>query len=143
MRNSVKILVDFVGRHASSVLPSGILLGLLIPPLASSMRPFLIPALFIPLTLSLVRIETRHLRRSLKRWRWVTLLSFWILVIRPVTVWFVLEIFSSSGNVLCSYCDLFRCRRCHCGGVNSCNYAPGSAFTATDGFLSGGFAYRG
>lgn len=64
------------------------------------MRPFLIAALFIPLTLSLVRIETRHLRRSLKRWRWVTLLSFWILVLRPVTVWFVLEIFTLPAPIV-------------------------------------------
>jgi BASS family bile acid:Na+ symporter len=64
------------------------------------MRPFLIVALFISLTLSLVRIETYHLRRSLKRWRWVALLSFWILVLCPVTVWFVLEIFTLPAPIV-------------------------------------------
>lgn len=94
MITNVKILLDYLGRHATSALAFGILFGLLAPDLASSLRTLLIPALFIPLTLSLVRIETLQLRRSLNLWRWVAFLCLWILILRPVFLWLTLHIFT-------------------------------------------------
>ncbi|MBM9603615.1 hypothetical protein [Desulfopila inferna] len=93
MKNKMQFALGFLGRHASSVLPVGVLVGLFVPYLASSFQPLLIPALFVPLTLSLVRIETYQLRRSLLRWHWVALLSFWILILRPAAVWAILQFF--------------------------------------------------
>jgi len=90
----MRYIVDFIGRHASSVLPIGVLLGLFVPSWANSLQPLLIPALFVPLTLSLVRIETKQLRGSFTRWNWLTLLCIWILILRPVVVWLVLQLFS-------------------------------------------------
>ncbi len=89
-----RALLDFTGKHASNVLPVGIVLGLLLPPLATALRPLLVPALFIPLTLSLVRIETRQLHQHLKSWRLIAFLSLWILALRPVVVWLILNVLS-------------------------------------------------
>lgn len=85
-------VVDFIGRHASRVLPLGVLIGLFVPYLAERFQPLLIPALFVPLTLSLVRIQTQQLRKSFMHWRLVALLSGWILLLRPVTVWLILQL---------------------------------------------------
>jgi BASS family bile acid:Na+ symporter len=100
MKNNVQFIVDFIGRHASNVLPLGVLVGLFFPHLAKSFQPFLVPALLVPLTLSLVRIETQQLRRSLTRWNWVALLAAWILILRPVTVWLILQPFTLPESIV-------------------------------------------
>ncbi len=93
MGNNMQFILGCLGRHASMVLPLGVLVGLFVPYLADSFQPLLIPALFVPLTLSLVRIETSQLRSSLLRWHWVALLSFWILILRPAAVSAMLQLF--------------------------------------------------
>jgi BASS family bile acid:Na+ symporter len=85
-------ILGLLGRHASKVLPLGVVIGLVFPFLAGILQPLLVPALLVPLTLSLVRIETVQLRRSISKWYWIALLSGWILLLRPVAVWFVLQI---------------------------------------------------
>lgn len=94
MKNNMQFALGLLGRHASSALPLGVLVGLFVPYLADSFQPLLIPALFVPLTLSLVRIETYQLRSSLLRWHWVALLSVWILILRPAAVWAILQFFT-------------------------------------------------
>ncbi len=94
MKNNMQLSLGFLGRHASNVLPVGVLVGLFVPYLADSFQPLLIPALFVPLTLSLVRIETCQLRRSLLRWHWLALLTVWILILRPAAVWVILQFFT-------------------------------------------------
>ncbi len=96
----MRFILDFIGRHASSVLPLGVLIGLFVPYLADSFQPLLIPALFVPLTLSLVRIETPQLRKSLMRWHLVALLSAWILLLRPVVVWLILQFFTLPESIV-------------------------------------------
>ncbi len=88
----MRFVVDFIGRHASKILPLGVLVGLFVPYLAESFQPLLVPALFVPLTFSLVRIETQQLRKSFIRWRLVALLSVWILLFRPVAVWLIIQL---------------------------------------------------
>ena len=88
----MRFVLDFIGRHASKILPLGVLIGLFVPYLAESFQPLLIPALFVPLTLSLVRIETPKLRKSYIRWRLLAFLSVWILLLRPVGVWLVMQL---------------------------------------------------
>lgn len=94
MFNSISASLGFLGKHASKVLPAGIVFGLLLPPLATALRPLLVPALFIPLTLSLVRIRTQQLQQSVGNWRLIGLLSLWILAFRPMTVWLALHAMS-------------------------------------------------
>ncbi len=48
---------DFLGQHATLFLAGGVLLGLLVPPLAALARPMLIPGLLIPLVIALVRLD--------------------------------------------------------------------------------------
>lgn len=88
----MRYALDFIGRHASKILPLGVLIGLFVPHLTESFQPLLIPALFVPLTFSLVRIETQQLRKSFIRWRLVALLSVWILLLRPVAVWLIIQL---------------------------------------------------
>lgn len=94
MKYSVQFIFGILGRHASSVLPLGVLVGLFAPNWAESLQPLLVPALLVPLTLSLIRIETQQLRSSFVRWHWIALLSFWILILRPVAVWLFLQLFT-------------------------------------------------
>lgn len=89
-----------MGRHASSVLPIGVLIGIFVPSWADSLQPLLIPALFVPLTLSLVRIETKQLLGSFTRWNWLALLCVWILILRPMAVWLVLQLFSLPETIV-------------------------------------------
>jgi BASS family bile acid:Na+ symporter len=90
LKKTTLIIFSFIGRHASYSLPVGVVIGLTIPLLAEWMRPFLVPALLVPLTLSLVRIPLNQIVTSLKRWQAVTILAFWILLVSPVMVWLIL-----------------------------------------------------
>lgn len=83
-------LLIFLGRYASYTLPAGVFLGLFIPQLAAYLKPFLLPALLVPLTLSLVRIQTSELIQSFKNWRILIILSLWALIVCPVLVWIAL-----------------------------------------------------
>ena len=47
----------FVGRHATRFMAAGVLVGFLVPPLAAAASPLLVPALLIPLSLALLRLE--------------------------------------------------------------------------------------
>lgn len=49
--------LDFMGRHATKFLFGGVLVGLLVPPLAELLRPGLVVFLLLPLTLSLMRLD--------------------------------------------------------------------------------------
>ncbi len=82
----------FIGKHASRALPVGVLVGLLIPVLAEYLQAFLVPALLVPLTLSLVRIQTQQLQASLRQWQLVATLCGWTLLISPAVVWSILQL---------------------------------------------------
>jgi BASS family bile acid:Na+ symporter len=99
MTNKVQLVLGTIGKHASKVLPLSIVIGLCIPQLAEIAQPLLAPALLVSLTISLVRIETEALFKSLFRWQWVVLLCGWILVLSPVIVWLVLQLFSLPESI--------------------------------------------
>lgn len=82
----------FLGNNASIALPVSVTLGVLFPALAELLSPILIPALLIPLTLSLVRIKTAQLLHSTKQWKTLLFLSVWLLIISPIIVWFAFTI---------------------------------------------------
>ncbi len=85
--------LTFLGRYASYTLPVGVLFGLLLPQLSSFLKPLLLPALLIPLTLSLVRIHSNELKRSFSNWRLIIVLNLWSLIICPALVWLALQPF--------------------------------------------------
>ena len=86
-------LFSFFGKYASYTLPIGVFIGIAVPQLAAYLKPFLLPVLLIPLTLSLVRIQVDELIASFKNWRLVLLLAVWVLVLCPLIVWFALSFF--------------------------------------------------
>jgi BASS family bile acid:Na+ symporter len=83
--------LDFAGTHATRLLAAGVLIGLAIPPLASLLRPLLLPAIVISLVLALVRLDWSvfgaHARRPLA----VAWMLVWFLGVTPVVVWLALR----------------------------------------------------
>jgi len=77
----------FAGRHATAFMAVGVLLGLVVPPLATLARPLLIPTLLIPLALALVRLDWSAAAAWRRRPGVVALLLLWILVVSPILVW--------------------------------------------------------
>jgi BASS family bile acid:Na+ symporter len=84
--------LSFLGRHAAIALPISVSLGLIIPSLSEMLTPLLVPALLIPLTLSLVRIQTDQLVSTTKQWKLLSLLCIWVLIMSPLIIWGLLSI---------------------------------------------------
>jgi predicted Na+-dependent transporter len=72
-------------------LAGGVLIGLAIPPLATAARPLLVPALIVPLTIALLRLDWRHLHDYARRPLLVAVVSVWLLGVSPILVWLVLR----------------------------------------------------
>ena len=79
--------LDFIGRHATRFLGVGVLLGFAVPPLASLARPLLVPALLIPLTIALVRLDWGAMGAYARRPLLVAAAIVWLLVVSPVALW--------------------------------------------------------
>ena len=79
--------LDFIGRRATRFLGIGVLLGLAVPPLATLARPLLVPALLIPLTIALVRLDWSAMGDYARRPLFVTAAIVWLLVVSPIAVW--------------------------------------------------------
>jgi predicted Na+-dependent transporter len=75
--------LGWLGRHGKAMLAAGVLLGLVVPPLASLFRPLLTPAVVALLALTLLRLDWTLVRRSLRRPLPVILLILWLLVVSP------------------------------------------------------------
>jgi len=88
--NPLNRTLEYIGRHAALFLAGGVLIGLAVPPLATAARPLLAPALLIPLTIALLRLDWRHLYDYARRPVLVAVATVWLLGVSPVVVWFVL-----------------------------------------------------
>ncbi|MGH1487020.1 MAG: hypothetical protein ACRBCI_12470 [Cellvibrionaceae bacterium] len=84
------VLLQSIGQHASKILPSGIIIGLLLPPLASIFSNIMSIAMIIPLSIALARIDWQQQFDYLKRWPLMLGLVSWVLIACPVIVWAVL-----------------------------------------------------
>lgn len=85
---------DFLGRHATLFLAGGVLLGLFVPQLATLARPLLIPGLFIPLVIALLRLDWTALAAYARRPVLVALIGAGLLLVSPVVMWLALKAFS-------------------------------------------------
>lgn len=78
-------------RHGGALLGVGVFAGLLVPPLADAMHPFIAPNVVALMTLVLLRVDMRgavlHLRRPL---RLVAIVAFHALA-APVLVWAAIQ----------------------------------------------------
>ena len=79
-------MLTWLGRHGSRVIALGVFLGLALPPLASLMRPLLIPAIVGPFLIALVRLDWRLLRRQLGRPAETGMMVLWLLLLSPLLV---------------------------------------------------------
>ena len=90
-------LLAFAGRHATGFMAVGVLLGLVLPPLAALARPLLVPTLLIPLALALVRLDWSAAAAWRKRPGVVALLLLWVLGVSPVLVWLLTRWLGAAG----------------------------------------------
>lgn len=82
-------LIALLGRHATLFMAGGVLLGLVVPPLATAAKPLLVPTLLIPLTLALVRLDWTAIAAWRRRAGTAAFLIIWLLGVSPVLVWAV------------------------------------------------------
>jgi BASS family bile acid:Na+ symporter len=83
----IRRALDYVGRHGALFLAGGVLLGLAAPPLAAAARPLLVPALLVPLTIALLRLDWRRLSDYARRPLLVAVVTAWLLGASPVLMW--------------------------------------------------------
>jgi BASS family bile acid:Na+ symporter len=74
----------FLGRHAGLMLAGGILVGIVVPPLAAVAAPLLIPSIVLLLVVALVRLEKRQIVALMRRPAAVTAVLAWALMATPV-----------------------------------------------------------
>lgn len=82
-----------LGRHGSVILPAGVFIGLLLPPLASLLKPLLIPGIIGPFIIALIRMDWRKLLDHVSQPGITALLLLWLLVAAPFLVDFLLALF--------------------------------------------------
>jgi BASS family bile acid:Na+ symporter len=80
----------WLGRHGGAVIAIGVFVGLLAPPLASLLRPLLVPAILAPFLIALLRIDWRQLWGRLGRPAGTAAALLWLLLLSPVLVHLVL-----------------------------------------------------
>ncbi|MEM7026090.1 MAG: Na+-dependent transporter, partial [Pseudomonadota bacterium] len=81
----------WLGRHGGIVIALGVFIGLLVPPLASLLRPLLLVAILGPFLITLLRIDWQQLRAQLSRPIEAVTGMFWLLLISPALVHVVLR----------------------------------------------------
>lgn len=82
--------LDYMGRHATKFLFGGVLVGLLVPPLASLLRPGLVIFLLLPLTLSLMRLDWSGFQAYARRPLLFVPIIIFLLLICPLLMFAVL-----------------------------------------------------
>ena len=84
----MRTLLGFLGRHARWALPAGVFVGIVLPDLATLLRPLLTYLVIGTLTTALLRLDWDRIAQAARRPAlpgWITL---WQLVASPLVVWF-------------------------------------------------------
>jgi len=84
----LRTLLGFLGRHARWALPAGVFVGIVLPDLATLLRPLLTYLVIGTLTTALLRLDWDRIAQAARRPAlpgWITL---WQLVASPLVVWF-------------------------------------------------------
>lgn len=76
----------WLGRHGSIFLALGVFLGLLLPPLASFLKPLLIPGIIGPFLIALIRLDWARIADHLKRPKITILALLWLLIAAPFLI---------------------------------------------------------
>lgn len=85
--NPVVLVLERMGRRATTLLPFSLLLGLLFQDFSAAMRPLLMPLAIILLMLALARVDWDRLRALLRRPGLAIALSLLNLIAVPLVVW--------------------------------------------------------
>lgn len=78
--------LGWLGRRASAVIAIGVFAGLLLPPLATLLKPLLIPAIIGPFLIALLRLDWRRLGDCARRPAVAALQVAWLLLALPIIV---------------------------------------------------------
>ncbi len=76
--------LGFFGRHGPAVLAAGVFAGLAVPPVATLLRPLLVPSIFLVFTLTLVRTDWRAIVTYGRRPALLVGAAIWMLLLSPL-----------------------------------------------------------
>ena len=96
----MNIFLSFLGRHVMTAMVAGVFVGLLVPPLATFMRPLLAPSVWVLLLVSLLRVDVGEGLSHLSRLGRILFLLFCFLVILPVVMHAVLKFTSLPSGII-------------------------------------------
>lgn len=77
-------VLAFLGRRAGLVLAGGILVGIVVPPLAAVAAPLLIPSIVLLLVVALIRLDGRQILALVRRPAASAAIVVWALLAAPV-----------------------------------------------------------
>lgn len=81
----------WLGRRAGLVIAIGVFAGLLIPPLATLLRPLLLVGIVLPFLVALIRIDWHCLSAHLRAPGLVLLALAWLLIAQPLLAFLVIR----------------------------------------------------
>ncbi len=79
--------VRWLGRHARGSLPIAVFIGILLPDLASLLRPLLTLAVIGTLTAVIIRLDWLRLMSAIRSPLLTLLLAGWQLIVSPLLIW--------------------------------------------------------
>ncbi|MEP7205916.1 MAG: hypothetical protein ABI920_03170 [Casimicrobiaceae bacterium] len=82
-------MLAWIGRYGPQCMAAGVVIGLVAPPLAATMRPLLIPSLLVPLVFALVRLDWSAVGAYRQQRARVGWLLGWLLLASPLAVFAV------------------------------------------------------
>ncbi len=80
-----------LARHATTVLATGVFVGLMLPPLAAAMRPLLVPSVFVLLCAAFYRLDWGAVAGHVQRPILIAVVAVWLLGIMPIAMWLVVD----------------------------------------------------
>jgi bile acid:Na+ symporter, BASS family len=86
---SLRSLLGILGRQARWALPAGVFAGIVLPDLATLLRPLLTAAVIGTLTTALLRMDWNQLAQIAVRPALPAVMALWLLVLSPLVVWLV------------------------------------------------------
>jgi BASS family bile acid:Na+ symporter len=76
----------WLGRHGTRAVAASIFLGLALPQLAATFKPYLTPAIFLLLVLAFLRVDPRALSGYFARPRLIVAASLWMMLATPAAL---------------------------------------------------------
>ncbi len=85
-------MLQFLGRHATAVMASGVFIGLAAQPLAAVLRPLIFPAVWALLMFSMMRLDAGAVMAVLRRPGRLLLVLVLMLCVSPLAMWGVVSL---------------------------------------------------